>query len=201
MKKIEKFYNTTVGDAFRSSIHCLRVSIISFLVFSIFIVINLINNYGNDCWTEFLCFGYLSFQRKPHYLVVVYIICLITFLTFLYLYVQSIIVEYFYSSGQQNIDEKKIYTTFSLQSPTFKVFSEEDKLNNLNFFIDNYDKFNDCLKREEDLGVKDLIINCIVFSVNILLIVLNCGCSGILYYVFGSIALNSYFIVNIVFIH
>jgi len=198
MKKIEKYYGNSIVDSFMASVHCLRISIISFLVFGVFIVLSFLNNYvKSPCKTPFLCYGYLSFQRKPIYLVVIYVLCLITFLTFLFIYIVSMMVNYYLMGSQKQPEDSKLYTSFSFITPTLKIFNEEDKKNGLDFIANTFQEFDNCLKKDEDDVFKDYLLNIIILIGGLILICANSVFSCCIFYLFNYILTEDYFIVRL----
>ena len=199
MKKIQKFYNDTVVDGFNSSAHCIRISVVNLLIFTPFIILNIQNNYLTSiCDDPLLCYGYLSFQRKPTFLVILNILCKILFNTFLFVYLISMLVDYF--STCQPIEKKKLYTSLFFNTPTLKIFNEEDKTNNLDFTIKTFNKFNECLKNDEESIMENLIINAGVFLTGFILIIVNPACSCAIFYLFKIIPTSNYFLVIYFFI-
>ena len=95
MDTIEKDYDSSVFYAFQSIVHCIRLSFLSFLCFTPFIAISVMNNFGFECRTTILCYGYMSFHRQPENLIYYFILSVLLFLTIGLIYNLLIVVKFY----------------------------------------------------------------------------------------------------------
>ena len=146
MEQLNTDYDPSVIFAFKAIAHCLRISVFSFIVFVPFIAISILNNNGFECRTPILCYGYLSFPKKPKQLIYYFIISFLAYLTVGIIYIMQIIVMYFLKKRTVvYLREKFPATSLVFCTPTFNIRSTLDKQNLQNFAITKIMGLNDKL--------------------------------------------------------
>jgi len=136
MEMIEKKYNSSVYYAFMSLVHCIRLSFFSLCVFLPFSSISLYNNFGFECRTTLLCYGYLSFHRKPEYLVYYFIASFLGFMTIGLIYNLVILVSFYMRKQTLGyISNKFPASMLAFTTASLKIKSMEDNIRLQNFAI------------------------------------------------------------------
>lgn len=143
-KFIITFYNEHTLQAFRSISHSLKISILCMIIFSSFNIISIKYNNGliyseYADRNQFLSFGFLSFSRQPeesNYIIFVYVICLLMYITVLFSYILFLLIQKYLSGSESNFIEVNYpLSKFFLCSPTLRINSMSEKNFFQNYFI------------------------------------------------------------------
>ena len=131
-KYINKFFNDHTLEAFRSLSHCIRLSVIGMIIFSVFNITSILNNsqFLSEYKGSFLTHGYLSFARLPgnNSIIFTYVTCLLAYITCIFCYVLFLLIQKYLSSSENNFIESNYpLAKFLFTSPTLSINEKSEK--------------------------------------------------------------------------
>ncbi len=143
LKNLESIYNQQILEGFRALNHCIRLS---FLGFTLFLTLNLVTYYYNspyldvildECKYGLFCLGFLSFMRVPDSIVYNFVLCLLIYMTIIFVYIMSLMIKFFINKTETDfIGDSFHFSKFLFTSPSLRFKSIEDNINFKNFFYE-----------------------------------------------------------------
>lgn len=136
LKKIECYYNAQILEAFICLNNCIRLS---FFCFCIFFVLNLYTFYHNisridlvlkRCSFGFVCTFFISFMDEPDNIVFLFILCLIIYITIMFVYILYLLLRFFINKSESDfIENRYVFSSMLFTSPTLRLTHAEDRVN------------------------------------------------------------------------
>jgi hypothetical protein len=154
LKRLESIYNQQILEGFRALNHCIRLS---FMGFILFLTLNLVTYYYNspyldviydECKYGLFCLGFLSFMRVPDSIVYNFVLCLLIYMTIIFVYIMSLMIKFFINKTETDfIGNSFQFSKFVFTSPSLRFKSIEDNTNFKNFFYETMVKTRQSFKK------------------------------------------------------